>query len=206
MALIIRSGNGTTDEATVDPTSKALRITEYKADGNYGWLDNLPTYSAFCTAFTPPATPTDVFSILGSASKTIAILRAMMSTVQTTAGVNAWYLAKRSTAYTGGVAVAATGLPHDSADAAPSAVAQWWTTLFTGGGSLVGNYWAGRINSPAPATAGIGGILTAEVDFVRLFGKPLILRGVGQSLSWNFLAVALPAGLSVLAGFTWVEY
>lgn len=205
MGVTILSG-ADSSEATVDPTSKALRITEYLSNGAIGWKDNYATYSAFNAAFTPPATPTDVVTIYGSATKTVAVLRAFMSTIQTTAGINSWYLAKRSSAHTGGVQVQATLVPHDSSDAAASNGVNHWTTLFTGAGALVGNIWSGKINSPAAGTAGIGGYVGLQVDFTRLFGKPIILRGVAESINWNFNGVALPAGLSVLGGFTWVEY
>jgi hypothetical protein len=202
---VIKSGTST-DELSIYPTSKAARVTEYLVDGNLAWADIYPTYSFANPSFTIPATPTDIITISGSGSKTIAIVRAWISTIQTTAGVNSWYLAKRSTAYTGGVPVAGNAIPHDSADAAASAAVNHWTTLFTGGGALIGNVWGGRIDSPAPATAGIGGFVGAMVDFNRLYGKPLILRGAGQALAWNFNGVALPAGMTALGGFTWFEF
>lgn len=203
---VIKSG-ATTDELTIDATSKAARVTEYLAGlARAAWADNHPTYSFSNASFTIPATPTDIITIDGSGSKTIAVVRAWISTLQTTAGVNSWFLAKRSTARTGGVQVAGTAVPHDSSDAAASATVGHWTTLFTGGGSLVGNVWGGRINSPAAATAGIGGFVGHQIDFVRLFGKPLMLRGTGESLAINFNGAALPTGMTCLGGFTWYEF
>lgn len=203
---IIKSGSST-DELDIDATSKAARVTEYLANlARAAWADNHPTYSYTNASFTIPATPTDIITINGSADKTIAVLRAFISTLQTTAGVNSWYLAKRSTARTGGVSVAGTAVPHDSSDAAAAATVAHWTTLFTGGGTLVGNVWSGRINSPAAATAGIGGFVGHQIDFVRMFGKPLMLRGAGESLAINFGGAALPAGMTCLGGFTWFEF
>ena len=203
---VIKSGSST-DELTIDPTSKAARVTEYLASvARAAWADNHPTYSYSNPSFTIPATPTDIITIDGSASKTIAITRAWLSTIQTTAGVNAWFLAKRSTARTGGVQVAGNIVPHDSSDAAGSANVGHWTTKFTGGGTLVGNVWGGYLDSPAVATAGIGGFIGIIIDFSRIYGKPLLLRGTGESLAINFNGAALPAGMTCLGGFTWFEY
>jgi hypothetical protein len=203
---VIKSGSST-DELIVDPTSKAARVTEYLASvARPAWADNHATYSYSNPSFVIPATPTDIITIEGSASKTIAITRVWISTIQTTAGVNSWYLAKRSTAWTGGVHVAGVAVPHDSSDPAGSAVVGHWTTLFTGGGSLVGNVWGGRLDSPAPATAGIGGFVGTFIDFTRLYGKPHMLRGTGESLGINFNGAALPAGMTCLGGFTWFEF
>jgi hypothetical protein len=104
------------------------------------------------------------------------------------------------------VSVAGAGVPHDSSDPAAAAVVQHWTTLFTDGGALVGNVWGGRIASSAAATAGLGGFSGAFIDFLRLYGKPLMLRGDGESLAINFRGVALPAGMTCLGGFLWFEF
>jgi len=203
---VIKSG-ATTDELTIDATSKAARVTEYLAGlARAAWADNHPTYSYSNPSFTIPATPTDIITIEGSASKTIAITSARISTIQTTAGVNSWFLTKRSTARTGGVQVGGTAVSHDSSDAAAAAVVGHWTTLFTGAGALVGNVWGGRVDSPAAATAGIGGFIGAQIDFTRLFGKPILLRGAGESLAINFNGAALPTGMTCLGGFTWFEF
>jgi hypothetical protein len=204
MALTLKSGSGT-DELDILAT-KAAKVTLYDLLGNAVNMDrrDVATYAAFCNIFTPPATPTDVMTLHGSDTKTVRVLRAHLYSVQTTAGVNAWYLNRRSTAQTGGAVTGATAVPMESDDEAASAVAEWWTTLFTGGGSLIGNIWAGRVTSPAPATAGIGQ-LGITIDFVYQFGKPIILHGAGESLNWNFNGAALPSGLAVLAGFVWTE-
>ncbi len=201
---VIRSG-ASTDELTVDVTSKAARITEYLASGQVAWPDNHPTYSFATVAFAPGATPRDVILLQGSASKTIAVLRVFLSTYQTTAGINTWLLRKFSSAPTGGTFVADEAVPHDSSDAAAAATAGHHTAANTSG-TLVGEVWSGRISSPAAATAGVGGYIGVMVDFTRLFGKPLMLRGAGEYLSWNFNGAALPSGLNAMGGMTWYEY
>ena len=52
------------------------------------------SYSAATGAFTPPATPTDMFTITGSATRTIRVISIELSSTQTTAGVNTFFLVK----------------------------------------------------------------------------------------------------------------
>lgn len=164
------------------------------------------TYAGSTAAFSPPATPTDLFVIGGAAGKTIEIYRIGISTRQTTAGNNALFLIKRSTANSGGTPVATTNVPLDARDPAASAVVQHYTANPTPG-STIGNVWSGYVNSPAPATAGVAGqgFLGVSLDFVALFGKPIILADATQQLAWNFAGAALPAGLSVFCQALWAE-
>lgn len=60
------------------------------------------SYSAVSTAQTVPSTPTDIFTIYGSASKTIKINSIEVSGTQTNASSEIFRLIKRSTANTGG--------------------------------------------------------------------------------------------------------
>lgn len=173
----------------------------------FGSLDNQiagkQTYSGFCAAFTPVATPTDIFSIEGVASKTIYVWRFYLSTVQTTAGVNTWFLNKHSTANVdgGSTSVATAKIPHDSAFAASTATVKHYTVANPTPGTSLGSVASIRLNSPAVGTAGIGDIVGTWIDF----NFPIILRGAAQGLALNFAGAALPAGLSVIAGFTWTE-
>lgn len=162
------------------------------------------TYSAASAAFTPDATPADVCTITGSATKTVMVTKFCLSSIQTTAGVNSWFIKKRSTANSGGTSTDLAEVPHDSNNAAGSATTLNYTVDPTSG-TEVGNIWTGKINSPAPGTAGIGGDIGTCVDFSALYGQPVVLRGTGQVLSWNFNLAALPAGLSVHCAMTWTE-
>ena len=165
MALI-KSG-ASSDELTIDPTSKAARTTLYDAAGNpLLFPRQLLTYSSVSAAFTPAATPDDVFEIAGNASNSVKVYRMGIATTQTTSGVNAWHLAKRSAANTGGTPVGGAEVPHDAADAAAQSAVRWWTANPTVG-ALVGNVWGGWVNSPLVTEAGIGGLVGVEVDFVE---------------------------------------
>jgi membrane protein implicated in regulation of membrane protease activity len=159
------------------------------------------TYMGSTAAFTPPATPTDMFYIAGSGTKTIKILKLWWSSTQNTAGVNTWFVIKRSTANTLGTAVATTKVPNDSNNAAATATVQHYTANPTLGTS-VGNIFTGRVLSPATATTNAQ---INNLDFNQLLGQPLVLRGTAEGLSLNFNGAALPAGLSMTVGVMWTE-
>lgn len=199
--------NGTTIQ-DVDLVTLAAHYTEYTNWAGVIRKANpagLATYSAASGLVTVVATPDPVFSITGSASKLVRVLRFGLSCVQTTAGVNNWFIKKHSSAFTGGTPTTCDAIPHDSADGGAAALVQSWTADPTGGGTVVGLLWAGRINSPVVNTAGMGGNLVTQVDFTKEFGKPIVLRSDAEVVSWNFNGVALPAGLVISAFCTWTE-
>jgi len=201
---VIQSGAGATN-LTIDPNSNAARVTCYGTDGTPSTNIGKTTYMAASAAFTPPATPNDVFSIYGSASKTVRVTRIGISGIQNTAGVNSWFLIKRSTANTGGTPTTLTNVPNDSNNTAATATVVNYTANPSPLGSTVGTVWSGKINSPAAATAGIGGLQGIVLDFVDMFGQPICLRGTAQGLVWNFNGAGLPAGLSLLIWCQWTE-
>jgi hypothetical protein len=162
------------------------------------------TYSAVSTAFTPGATPVDVFSITGSATSNVYVLKMGLSALQTTAGINAWFLAKRSTANSGGTSASVGAIPYNSNNPAATATVLQYTANPTAG-TLVDYVWGGWVNSAAPATAGVGASQVAEVNFMDMFGQPLSLLSASQVLAWNFKGAALPTGLSVIAYAVWYE-
>ena len=160
-----------------------------------------PAFSAASAAFSPGTTPQDIFTITGSATKTIEVLRMTISSIQTAAGTNSWFIAKRSTANSGGTSAAVTAVPHDSNDAAATATVLQYTANPTAG-TLVGNIWTGKQHSPTAATIGLPVML---VDFTLLYGKPIILTGITEVLAWNFAGASLPSGLSCHCVVTWIE-
>ena len=159
---------------------------------------------AASSAFTPGATPQDVFTITGNATTNVYVLKMGISTIQTTEGVNAWYLAKRSTANSGGTPATVTPVPVQSGNFAAGATVKQYTANPTAG-TLIANLWAGWLNSPKAATAGVGGLQGIELDFESMLGQPIALLSTAEVLSWNFNGAALPSGLSVLAWALWAE-
>jgi len=202
---VIKSG-ATSDQLTIDPTSKAGRVSQYDTTGRILCLQSKSTYGVSTTPVTPPATPTDMATIFGSASKTIYVTGVSITTTQTTAGINRIYLIKRSAVNTGGTSAAPTIVPYDSNSAAATATVLSYTVNPAGLGASVGNIAVQNVNSPILST----GIATLQQD---MYGRcvsfelatPIILRGVAQGLCLNFNGAALPAGLSVIANFVWTE-
>lgn len=163
--------------------------------------DAFGEYSASSAAFTPGATPQDVFTISGSATKIVRVTRMIISTTQTTAGANRWALVKRSTANSGGTSSAVAAVPTDSLYPAASAVVRAYTANPTAG-TLVGTPWAGRVTSPTAvlSTASLGPDIQNPMR-----NAIAVLRGAAESFSWNFGGAVLPAGLLVNATVWWTE-
>lgn len=160
-------------------------------------------YMAATGPFTPGATPQDVFTITGSASKTIRIMRMSITTVQTSAGLNAWLLVKRSTANSGGTSSLVTAVPSDDTYPVATATVRAYTANPTAG-VLIGSVWAGRIAAPTIASAP-GGDSEHYYDVINRGIPPIVLTGTTDVLAWNFGGAALPAGLSVQATVWWTE-
>lgn len=161
------------------------------------------TYAAVSTAFTPGATPVDIFTITGSTTSNVYVQKMGISCTQGAAGVNPFFIAKRSAANTVGTSAAPGIVPYDSNNPAATATVLQYTVNPTAG-ALVGYVWGGWVDSPVITTAGVGGVIT-EVDFVTAYGQPLALLSAAEVLAWNFKGAALPAGLSVVAYVVWTE-
>lgn len=177
-----------------------------EVDAN-GWQRMKPeptrktTYTAATAAFATAATPTDIWIINGSASKTIKILRIEVSATQTTGGVANAFLIKRSTANSGGTAVAATVVPNDSTNAAGTATVNAYTANPTPG-TTVGNVVAQKLAIPAPAS-----VVTANPQIMydsHTFAQPITLRGTAEGLALNLGGTTLTGG-SVMVNVKWTE-
>lgn len=166
--------------------------------------DQYATYMAASSAFTPGATPQDVFSITGNATTNVYVQKMGIATIQGTEGVNAFFVAKRSAANTGGTSASVTAVPVQSGNAVAAATVLQYTANPTAG-ALIGNLWNGWLNSPKIATAGIGGLQGLELDFDSMYGQPIALLTAAEVLAWNFNGAVLPTGLSVLAWVQWFE-
>lgn len=158
-------------------------------------------YCATSSAFTPGATPQDVFTLTGSGTKTISIRRVYLAGISSTGNVAAFFLRKRSTANSGGTSSIVTAVPRDSNNAAATAVARQYTSNPTAG-TLVGDVWAGYISCPSTGVSSAGSGFTV-IELAP--NNPIILRGTSQVLALNFNGSALPAGTTLLVTFEWVE-
>lgn len=156
------------------------------------------TYSAAATAFAPAASATDVFTITGSASKTIRVTKIEMSATQTTAGNNEVLLVKRSTANSGGTSATPTIVPHDSSSAAGTAVVRSYTANPTTG-TLVGAVASVKMFVSTTATENQKQIW----DFGIRPSQAIVLRGTSQVLAINLNAATWTGGsISVYLEFT----
>jgi hypothetical protein len=202
---VIKSG-ASTDQLTIDATSKAGRSTLYGSDGVE--LKNKKTYAA-SGAFTPSATPQDLVMIFGSATKTVRVQSIKIGTANTAAGSQIFTLKKRSAVSTGGTVVAATAVPLDSSDAAATATVSHLTTSANTPGTSVGTLVTKSVASPAVTPATWAGI-TEDSDremlpFVGEQTKAVVLRGVAEGLAINFAGAALVSGQIHTYNVVWTE-
>lgn len=205
---VIKSG-ASTDQMTVDATSKAARMTPYDSAGREVSDEKVATFAA-SGAFTPPATPADLVFITGSATKTVRVRSMRIGTTNTAAGSQQFVLSKRSAAATGGTEVAATVIPVDSANSAGTAVVKHVTTSANTPGTALGNINTKRVASPAAIPATWAGIVTvADVEMLPRDGdgkiQPVVLRGVAEALAINFAGAALVSGQTHVYSVVWSE-
>lgn len=211
---IIKSGSST-DQLTVDPTSKAARVTLYDSAGRA--IAGAATYS-ISSNFTPVATPNNLVIIAGSATKTIRVYGMWIFTQATAAGSAQFFLKKYSTLWGGaGVFVSAgTAVPFDSNNAAATAAQVGHFSTDPTPGTLVGIMRAATIATPVlrPATpAGIielsgidmiSGTQSMDATTSGLL-QPITLRGTAQYLAIDHNDVALIAGQIHQYTVIWTE-
>lgn len=161
-----------------------------------------PTYSAAITGLAIASAATDVFTIFGSASKTVRITRISVGGVSTSISALPVLLIKRSTADSSGVSTSPTMVAHDSNDAAATASVAAYTANPTLG-STVGTMQARRI------TFTTGGAGVAEIpnvfDFENRGERAIVLRGTAQGLAINLNGASIPSGLTLDIDITWSE-
>lgn len=150
------------------------------------------TYRASATALASAASATDIFTLTGSASKTIRVTRLEISDQQTTAAAAQIIVAVRSTANSSGTSTAPTAVPHDSNSPAASATVLKYTANPTTG-NLVGNLFAGYVFLAAPATATVGSDKVI-LDYGNRPGQAIVLRGTSQVLAVNLNSATVTGG------------
>lgn len=157
------------------------------------------TYAANIIALASVASATDIFTITGSATKTVKILRFGVSGIATAAASFVAQLIKRSTANTSGTSSAPAAVPHDSTSGAATATVLAYTgnpTL----GSTVGAVRSAYIG--LTGTSGVTGGAIQEWLFSTANDQAVTLRGVAQVLALNLNGVTVTGG----AFNVWVEW
>lgn len=123
-----------------------------------------------------------IFTLTGSATKIVRVTRIEMSgTCATTAKDINFFIAKYSTAATGGTAgTAPTIVPHDSTSSAATATAAVYTADPTAG-TLVGNVRSGNMFMSVTGGTVAPGLYIA--DFGNRPAQAIVLRGATQQLA-----------------------
>lgn len=158
------------------------------------------TYAATAVAFAYAASGTDIFTITGSATRTVRILRITITGTQTTGAMRDVLLIKRSAANTGGTSATPTIVPYDSNSAAATAVVRNYTANPSGLGSAVGTIYAAKFF--LSGTAAVAGSI--NIEFGPRYGQAIVLRGVAQTLAINMNAVT-STGNSMTISVEWTE-
>lgn len=162
-----------------------------------------PAYSAAVT-FTPAAAATNIFSIIGSATKKVIITRLGISATATNQGVYTATINKCSTADTGGTSTVPAAVPHDATSAAATASCKAYTANPTIGTVI------GAVRSIKQVIPQLGVLATTQFpapfifDFDGNSSQSMVLNGVAQQLSVNLNGGTF-AGNSFSMFVQWVE-
>jgi hypothetical protein len=194
MALVLRNDVLTTFGTTANYTTPTA--DKY---GNLIIKDQQKHKRTYSTSFTVAlaAAATDIFQLIGSASTNVQVTKIILSGIQTTAGLVLISLSKRSTANAGGTSTAPTLVPHESTDAAATAVGAVYTANPTPG-SAVGNIRSIYV----PLGSATANCQPVEINLAER-GKPCILAGVAQAIAINLNGVTVTGGtMAITVEFT----
>lgn len=157
------------------------------------------TYVATAVNLTPAAVATDIFTITGSATKTVRIYKVRILGNKTTASVASVNLIKRSTLDTGGTSTPVTATQMDSGDAAATAVVTQYTANPTALGTSVGIASANPTFIPNTVTQLFQALFS---DFGMR--KALTLNNANENVAVNLGATTVTGG-SLTVEVTWTE-
>lgn len=148
------------------------------------------TYSTNVIGLSPASSPTDVFTITGSSTKTIRILKFVLTATKTTGSTVDIVILKRSTANTGGTSTNPTKVSHDSNDPAATATINAYTANPTTG-TLVGNISARKL---FVNTAGTGSSDSYVTEWGIRPSKGIVLRGTNEVFAINLNGTTMSGG------------
>jgi hypothetical protein len=162
----------------------------------------LATYVASTKLLSVASVPTDILTIVGSATKKVRITRIIISGQQS-GGSNVFFqVIKRSALDTGGTSATVTAVPYDSGDAAATAVVKAYTANPTGLGTAVGNVAGLNLLIPGNTTQ-------SNQPFVMEWGTPqntkaLVLNNATENLAINLNGVTM-GGSALDITVEWTE-
>jgi len=149
------------------------------------------------------ASPTDVFTIAGSASKTIRVRQILVSGFATSATSVALNIIRRSAANTGGTSVAQTAGKRDVNDDNATASLLLYSANPSGLGTSAGIIDGGRLG--LVAASGVSQIDRINFQYGWLNEKAPVLRGATDLLALNFGGAGWPAGGTLDIAIWWTE-
>lgn len=158
------------------------------------------TYSATALGLAPAASATDILVVQGSSTKTVRVLRVMVSATATSSGLGDMVLLRRSTANTGGTSSSLTRVAYDSTQAAATATVISYTANPTSLGTLVGQLASWKQFYAAGAAPQL-----TVLDFGNRPGRSIVLRGTSEFLCLNLNGVSAPSGASLDIVVEWTE-
>lgn len=168
----------------------------------------IATYSACSTtaSFAPPTNPQDIFSFIGSGTKTCKIqrIRLFLSSISSEY-TSEFFLIKRKGTTTGGASSTVTAVSFDSANQAPTGSLVYWTTAPTTPATFVGNISIPTIVSPLNGATGFYVPPFFDLFVANGTTQPLTVRGTTELISLNFNGVALPTNLKIKMEVVWTE-
>lgn len=182
-------------------------------DGSYAEADvallpsaGLNSYFAFGMDYAAYATPTDMLTIQGSATKIIRINNALMRIGSTGGSLQKLHFIKRTAANTGGTFAAQTAKLLDSGSPAATAVVNLYSVIPAGLGAGVTLAVAPVVTTvltAAPAIFSMGSHISAASAVTTT--TPVVLRGASEWLALNWAGVALPGGFLAHWEISWTE-
>lgn len=150
------------------------------------------SYSAAILGLVPAALATDIFTISGSATKTIRITELAVSGTENSNGIHDVQVIKRSAANTGGTSATVTAVPHDSNSAAATNTVLSYTANPTALGTAVGTIATRKLGVSATNLAGPSDYWNLE--FGERPSQAIVLRGTAQLLCVNLNGVTINSG------------
>lgn len=178
------------------------------ADGA-GNTSGQKTYVASAAAYTGYATPNDMLTIFGSATKTIYVTNMILLLSSTAAARLTGFFTKRSVANTGGTPTALTATPINSANGVATATVVSYGSAPVLGASVGDIAITDTSTSVLTAGATMQALLIGngrdaprQITDIR---QPITLRGINESLSYNLKGAAIPAGFTASLLVEWTE-
>ena len=159
------------------------------------------TYAAAAT-FTYAANGTDIFTITGSATKTIRIKHISIDGTQTAGGIRTVFLIKRSSPNTGGTSTVVPNVPMDSTNPAGTATVQFYVVNPTALGTAVGTIHNEKLVIPAANSTVDDSLIFSTIDSAVM--QDITLRGINELLAVNMNGVT-STGNSMGIDIVWTE-